>query len=81
MVFDYLDSGSDDEISLRRANDAYSDLEMHYHCLAGLKPPLDLSTTIFGENVSLPFFGCPTAGEKMGILHAIFLRRASKVTM
>jgi len=29
MVFDYLDSGADDEISLKRANDAYSDLEMH----------------------------------------------------
>ena len=48
MVFDYLDSGADDEIILRRAKDAYSELEMHYHCLAGLKPPLDLSTRIFG---------------------------------
>jgi len=65
MVFDYLDSGSDDEITLRRAKDAYSELEMHYHCLAGLEPPLDLSTTIFGEYVSVPFFGCPTAGNRM----------------
>jgi len=65
MVFDYLDSGSDDEITLRRAKDAYSELEMHYHCLAGLQPPLDLSTTIFGEYVSVPFFGCPTAGNRM----------------
>jgi len=65
MVFDYLDSGADDEISLKRANDAYSDLEMHYKCLSGLKPPLDLSTTIFGEKVNLPFFGCPTAGNRM----------------
>ena len=65
MVFDYLDSGADDEISLKRANDAYSELEMHYKCLSGLKPPLDLSTTIFGEKVNLPFFGCPTAGNRM----------------
>ena len=65
MVFDYLDSGADDEIILRRAKDAYSELEMHYHCLAGLQPPLDLSTKIFGEHVSLPFFGCPTAGNRM----------------
>jgi isopentenyl diphosphate isomerase/L-lactate dehydrogenase-like FMN-dependent dehydrogenase len=65
MVFDYLDSGADDEITLKRANDAYSDLEMHYKCLTGLKPPLDLSTTIFGEKVNLPFFGCPTAGNRM----------------
>jgi len=33
MVFDYLDAGADDEISLRRGKDAYSQLEMHYHVL------------------------------------------------
>ena len=33
--------------------------------LAGLEPPLDLSTKIFGHDVSLPFFTCPTAGNKM----------------
>jgi len=65
MVFDYLDSGSDDDITLRRAKDAYSEPEMHYHCLAGLQPPLDLSTKIFGEDVKLLFFGCPTAGNRM----------------
>ena len=31
--------------------------------LAGLEPPLDLSTKIFGHDVSLPFFTCPTAGN------------------
>jgi L-lactate dehydrogenase (cytochrome) len=65
MVFDYLDSGADDEISLRRGKDAYSQLEMHYKVLAGIKPPLDLSTKIFGQDVKLPFFGCPTAGNRM----------------
>ena len=65
MVFDYLDSGADDEISLRRGKDAYSELEMHFKILAGIKPPLDMSTTIFGQKVSLPFFGCPTAGNRM----------------
>jgi L-lactate dehydrogenase (cytochrome) len=65
MVFDYLDSGADDEISLRRGKDAYSELEMHYKILAGIKPPLDLSTKIFGCDVKLPFFGCPTAGNRM----------------
>merc|ERR1719162_703861 len=56
MVFDYLDSGADDEISLRRGKDAYSELEMHYKILSGLKPPLDLRTKIFGKDVDLPFF-------------------------
>ena len=65
MVFDYLDAGADDEISLRRGKDAYTELEMHYKVLAGIKPPLDLSTKIFGQDVKLPFFGCPTAGNRM----------------
>ena len=65
MVFDYLDAGADDEISLRRGKDAYTELEMHYKILAGIKPPLDLSTKIFGMDVKLPFFGCPTAGNRM----------------
>ena len=65
MVFDYLDAGADDEISLRRGKDAYSELEMHFKILAGIKPPLDLSTKIFGCDVKLPFFGCPTAGNRM----------------
>ena len=31
--------------------------------LAGLEPPLDLSTKLFGHHVGLPFFTCPTAGK------------------
>jgi hypothetical protein len=65
MVFDYLDSGSDDEIALRRAKDAYSEWDLHYHVLSGLQPPLDLSTQIFGRDVKLPFFTCPCAGNRM----------------
>eukprot|EP00979_Chaetoceros_neogracilis_P002520 scaffold433_cov260-Chaetoceros_neogracile.AAC.47 len=56
---------SDDEVSLRRGKDAYSQLEMHYHVLAGLKPPIDMRTKVFGCDVDMPFFGCPTAGNRM----------------
>ena len=65
MVFDYMDGGADDEITLRRNKDAFSQIEMHYKVLAGIKPPLDLSTKIMGFDVKLPFFGCPTAGNCM----------------
>ncbi len=65
LVFDYVDGGADDEISLRRGKDAYSELEMHYHVLSGLKPPIDMQTKIFGKDVKLPFFGCPTAGNRI----------------
>lgn len=66
MVFDYMDGGADDEITLRRNKDAYTEIEMHYRVLAGNSPEtLDLSTSLFGQTVNLPFFGCPTAGNKM----------------
>lgn len=66
MVFDYLDGGADDEITLRRNKDAFSELEMHFQILAGNSPQtLDLSTNLFGRRVRLPFFGCPTAGNRM----------------
>ena len=66
MCFGYLDSGADDEIALERSRSAYSEYEMHYHVLAGNSPEtLDLSTKIFGRDVSAPFFMCPTAGHRM----------------
>lgn len=66
MVFDYMDGGADDEVTLRRNKDTYTELEMHYRVLAGNSPQtLDLSTNLFGLPVKLPFFGCPTAGNKM----------------
>ena len=69
MVFDYLDAGADDEITIRRNKDAYSQLELHYHVLAGLKPPLDMGTRIMGRDVDIPFFPSPTAGSKLSLIH------------
>ena len=34
MCFGYLDSGGDDEVSLRRNHDAYTQLEMHFQVFA-----------------------------------------------
>ncbi len=65
MIFDYLDGGAEDEITLRRNKDAFSEWEFHFGVLRGLKPPLDLSTTLFGGKVQIPFFTCPTAGNQM----------------
>jgi len=66
MCFGYLDSGSDDEVTLRRNHDAYAEFELHYHVLSGLSPEtLDLRSRVFGRDVTLPFFACPTAGNRM----------------
>merc|ERR1719274_561892 len=66
MCFGYLDSGADDEIAIARSRSAYADYECHYRVLAGNSPEtLDMSTKIFGRDVKLPFFMCPTAGHRM----------------
>ena len=65
MVFDYIDSGADDEIALKWANDAYNKKSFSYKVLTGVKPPIDLTNSIYNIDFGLPFFNCPTAGNKM----------------
>ena len=66
MCFGYLDSGADDEVTLRRSKDAFLERELHYRVLAGTKPEtLDVSTRLMGADLALPFFGCPCAGNRM----------------
>ncbi|KAH8091476.1 very-long-chain-(S)-2-hydroxy-acid oxidase [Aureococcus anophagefferens] len=38
MCFGYLDSGADDEATLRRSKDAFLEQELHYRVLAGTRP-------------------------------------------
>ena len=64
MVFDYMDGGADDEISLRRNREAFDDFELHYRVLAG-HDECDLSTSLFGRQLNLPFFCAPCAGQRM----------------
>ena len=66
MCFGYLDSGADDEVTLRRSKDAFLERELHYRVLAGTKPEtLDVSTRLMGADLALPFFSCPCAGNRM----------------
>ena len=64
MVFDYIDGGADDEITLQRSRSVYSDLDMHYDVLSG-HGTVDLRTKLFGHSLGLPFFCAPTAGQRM----------------
>jgi isopentenyl diphosphate isomerase/L-lactate dehydrogenase-like FMN-dependent dehydrogenase len=70
MIFDYMDGGADDEVTLRRNQEAFSDYEFRRKTLDDDDSPLSLtdislSTTLFSHHVDLPFFACPTAGNKM----------------
>jgi L-lactate dehydrogenase (cytochrome) len=64
MVFDYIDGGADDEITLNRSRSAYSELEMHFNVLSG-HGSVDMKTSLFGSDMGLPFFCAPTAGQRM----------------
>ena len=64
MVFDYIDGGSDDEVTLARNSDAYGDYELLYRVLSGVDNP-DMSTTILGEKIDVPFFLSPSAGNRL----------------
>ena len=65
MVFDYLDSGADDEITKMEAERAYHKTKFCYKVLSGVDAPIDLSTKLGDYKLGIPFFNCPTAGNKM----------------
>lgn len=64
MVFDYIDGGAEDEITLRRSVDRYADYEFQWNSLVDISK-IDASTTVFGHNNPLPFFISPTAASRL----------------
>ena len=47
-IFNYIDGGADDEITLRRNTEAFDDCDLVPNILNNVGEP-DLSTTIFGK--------------------------------
>lgn len=64
MVFDYIDGGSDDEVTLRGNCDAFSQTDLMFHVLRGVDH-VDTSTTLLGEKLKVPFFCSPAAGNRL----------------
>ncbi|KAG7339076.1 glycolate oxidase [Nitzschia inconspicua] len=76
MIFDYMDGGADDEYTLTRNQQAYQEYEFiqtktkkpqqhDINTTSSSAKKSSLSTNLFGHSVDLPFFSCPTAGNKM----------------
>ncbi|XP_046975660.1 2-Hydroxyacid oxidase 1 [Vanessa cardui] len=61
---DYYKSGATEEYTLAENRRAYQRLRIRPKCLVGLAA-CDLSTTIFGEKVSMPLGISPTAMQRM----------------
>jgi L-lactate dehydrogenase (cytochrome) len=58
-VFDYIDGGAEDELTLRASNAAYRRAEFRPRVLRGIAAG-DASTTLFGANLPIPLVLAPT---------------------
>lgn len=58
VVFDFLDGGAEDEVTLRRNRKAFEDIELRPRILKG--GTVDLSVELFGQKFASPFIIAPT---------------------
>jgi L-lactate dehydrogenase (cytochrome) len=64
MVFDYIDGGADDELTLARNEKRLREIELVWDALADVAK-IDASATIMGEPSRLPFLISPTATSRL----------------
>jgi L-lactate dehydrogenase (cytochrome) len=64
MVFDYIDGGADDELTLRRNEARLHDIELVWDALVDVSA-IDTSVTIMGAASRLPFLISPTATSRL----------------
>jgi L-lactate dehydrogenase (cytochrome) len=63
-VFDYVDGGSEDEVTLRRNTEAFSDLRFRPRMGVWVAEP-QLSTALFGQSLSFPVLTAPCGGLRL----------------
>ncbi|MFL2664477.1 MAG: alpha-hydroxy acid oxidase [Dehalococcoidia bacterium] len=63
-VFHYIDGAADDEMTHRRNTRAFDDVDLVPNVLRDVSE-IDLSTTVFGKKLDLPFYCSPTALQRL----------------
>ena len=63
-IFDYIDGAADDETTLRRNTAAFEECDLVPNVLAGVAD-VDLSVTVMGQKLALPFYCSPTALQRL----------------
>lgn len=63
-LFHYIDGGADDEWTLRRNTEAFDDYELMPRYLIDVAD-IDLTTNIFGVDISMPVFLSPTGMSRL----------------
>ncbi|MCC6786251.1 MAG: alpha-hydroxy-acid oxidizing protein [Hyphomonadaceae bacterium] len=64
MVFDYIDGGADDEITLRRNTERFLGHELLWDVLRDVST-IDTSANVLGQAVSAPIIMAPTASSRL----------------
>jgi L-lactate dehydrogenase (cytochrome) len=63
-IFHYIDGAADDEVTYRRNTEAFDRCDLVPNVLAGVEN-IDMSTTVMGQKLSMPFFLSPTALQRL----------------
>lgn len=63
-IFNYIDGGADDEITLKRNASAFNECDLVPNVLTGVKD-VDLSVTVMGQRIKLPVYLSPTALQRL----------------
>jgi isopentenyl diphosphate isomerase/L-lactate dehydrogenase-like FMN-dependent dehydrogenase len=64
VVFDYIDGGADDEVTLRGNARAFDALTFRPRC-AVVTPSVDIHATVMGARLELPFILAPVGSSRM----------------
>ena len=64
VVFDYIDGGADAEVTLRENVRAYEDITFRPRSAVKI-PEVNLSTTVLGTKIALPFILAPVGSSRM----------------
>lgn len=63
-VFDYIDGGADDEVTMQRNRAAFDDCDLVPNVLAGVAE-IDMSVTVLGRRIAMPLMLSPTAMQRL----------------
>jgi len=63
-IFNYIDGGADDEITLKRNTDSFNKCDLIPNVLTGASD-IDLSTTVLGQKIDFPLFLSATAMHRL----------------
>jgi len=63
-IFDYIDGAADDELTHRRNTASFERCDLVPNVLRGVET-VDLSTTVMGQKLAVPFYCSPTALQRL----------------